>query len=128
MPYKGDFVDISIRVDVTAKSREAVVTAAELSGKKVLFLTGVNFHEGQKVTTGKEFISVWGTHPAKELSMPIGAGMKFSEKDFPTMEKTDAMVRLISGPESQVRTTLVGASVKEAELNSAKRFEAYMIK
>jgi len=54
--------------------------------------------------------------------------MKFSEKDFPTMEKTDAMVRLISGPESQVRTTLVGASVKEAELNSAKRFEAYMIK
>ena len=128
VPYKGDFVDISIRIDVTAKSREAVVTAAELSGKKVLFLTGVNFHEGQKVTTGKEFISVWGTHPAKELSMPIGAGMKFSEKDFPTMEKTDAMVRLISGPESQVRTTLVGASVKEAELNSVKRFEAYMIK
>lgn len=128
VPYKGDFVDISIRIDVTAKSREAVVTAAELSGKKVLFLTGVNFHEGQKVTTGKEFISVWGTHPAKELSMPIGAGMKFSEKDFPTIEKTDAMVRLISGPESQVRTTLVGASVKEAELNSAKRFEAYMIK
>lgn len=128
VPYKGDSVDISIRIDVTAKSREAVVTATELSGKKVLFLTGVNFHDGQKVTTGKDFISVWGTHPAKELSMPIGAGMKFSDKDFPTMEKTDVMVRVISKPSAQVKTTLVGASVKEAELNSAKRFEAYMIK
>lgn len=128
VPYKGDSVDISIRIDVTAKSRDAVVTATELSGKKVLFLTGVNFHDGQKVTTGKDFISVWGTHPAKELSMPIGAGMKFSDKDFPTMEKTDVMVRVISKPSAQVKTTLVGASVKEAELNSAKRFEAYMIK
>ena len=128
VPYKGDSVDISIRIDVTAKSREAVVTATELSGKKVLFLTGVNFHDGQKVTTGEDFISVWGTHPAKELSMPIGAGMKFSDKDFPTMEKTDVMVRVISKPSAQVKTTLVGASVKEAELNSAKRFEAYMIK
>ena len=126
--YCGDFVDISIRIDVSAKDRDAVLTATELSGKKVQFLTGVNYHSGQKVTYGEGYISVWGTHPAKELSMPVGAGIKFSAKDFPVVEKTQDMVRIISKPEDQVKTTLVGASVKEAELNSAKRFETYMTK
>lgn len=126
--YCGDFVDISIRIDVSAKDRDAVLTATELSGKKVQFLTGVNYHSGQKVTYGEGYISVWGAHPAKELSMPVGAGIKFSAKDFPVVEKTQDMVRIISKPEDQVKTTLVGASVKEAELNSAKRFETYMTK
>ena len=40
--YKGEKVDISIRIDMSDKKREAVITAAELSGKKVQFLTGVN--------------------------------------------------------------------------------------
>ena len=47
--YKGDNVDVMIRVDVSSKTREAVVTASELSGKKVQFLTGVNYHEGPAV-------------------------------------------------------------------------------
>lgn len=126
--YLGELVDISIRIDVSAKNRDAVLTATELSGKKVQFLTGVNYHPGQKVTFGENHISVWGQHPAKELSMPIGAGIRFSEKDFPTVEKTEDMVRAISRPEEQIKTTLTGASVKEAELNNAKRFEAYLAK
>ena len=126
--YKGELVDISIRIDMSAKSREAVVTARELSGKKVQFLTGVNYHEGQKVTSGENYISVWGPHPAKDATMPLGAGMRFSPKEFPVLEKTDNMVRIISLPKSEVSTKVVSASTKEAELNSAKRFEAYMIK
>ncbi len=126
--YKGESVDISIRVDVTGKSREAKITAKELSGKKVCFLTGINFHEGQKVTVGEGHVSVWGLHPAKEASLPIGAGMFFSEKDFPEVEKTGNMVRLISGPTSEIKTSIISASNKEAELNNAKRFEAYMAK
>lgn len=126
--YKGELVDISIRIDMKSKSREAVVTARELSGKKVQFLTGVNFHDGQKVSTGEDYISVWGPHPAKEATMPLGAGMRFSAKEFPVQEKTDDMVRIISLPKSEVSTVVVSASTKEAELNNAKRFEAYMIK
>ena len=126
--YKGDMVDISIRIDVTSKSREAEVTARELSGRKVQFLTGINWHEGQKVSFGEDFISVWGPHPAKEATMPVGAGLFFSDKDFPVVEKTDDMVRIISSQKSQVRTRILSASVKEAEINSAKRFEAYMMK
>lgn len=126
--YEGELVDISIRIDMSAKSREAVITAKELSGKKVRFLTGVNYHEGQKVTSGENYISVWGPHPAKDATMPLGAGMRFSAKEFSVLEKTDNMVRIISLPKSEVSTKVVSASTKEAELNSAKRFEAYMIK
>ena len=128
--YKGDCVDVTIRVVVSVKTREAVVTASELSGKKVRFLTGVNFHEGQKVAYDEGYISVWGPHPVKktETPFPIGAGLRFSAKEFPTVEKTDDMVRIISKATSKVTTRVVSGSTKEAELNSAKRFESYMMK
>lgn len=126
--YMGGKVDISIRVDMTQKSRIAQVTATELSGKKVQFLTGVNYHEGQRVNHGEGYISVWGIHPADVSTSPIplGAGMFFSAKTFPVIEKTDNMVRLVSKPTSQVSTKVIAASTKEAELNTAKRFEAFM--
>ncbi|MGM9735630.1 MAG: DUF4861 family protein [Candidatus Cryptobacteroides sp.] len=126
--YMGQTVDISIRIDMTPKSREAKVTATELSGKKVMFLTGVNYHEGEKVTVEDAFISVWGVHPANVSTspIPVGAGMKFNPKKFAKPEKTGDMVRLVSQPASSVSTMIVGASTKEAELNSAKRFEEYL--
>ena len=126
--YKGDTVDISIRIDVTAKSRDAKVTARELSGKKVMFLTGVNYHDGERVTVEDDFIAVWGVHPANVSTspIPVGAGMKFNPKKFEKPVKTGNMVRLVSLPASSVSTTITGASTKEAELNSAKRFEEYL--
>lgn len=128
--YDGGYVDISIRIDVEDKTREATVTAKELSGKKVRFVTGVNFHEGQKLSYGEGYISVWGPHPVKatEVAFPIGAGMLYSAKTFPECEKTENLIRVISKPASKVETKIVSASVKEAELNSANRFESYMIK
>ena len=47
VPYQEDTVDISIRIDMTRRTRDAQVTATELSGKPVMFLTGVNYHHGQ---------------------------------------------------------------------------------
>lgn len=128
--YKGESVDISIRIDMTEKTRLAEVTAKELSGKKVQFLTGVNYHKGQNVKYEKTYISVWGVHPADVSAspVPIGAGLFFSEKTFPHIEKTDNMVRIISKPVSEVKTKVVSASTKEAELNTSKRFEAFMAK
>ena len=126
--YMGEKVDISIRIDVVQKSRLATITAKELSGKKVQFLTGVNYHEGQRVQNGEKYISIWGIHPADVSTnpIPIGAGMFFSPKTFPNVENTGDMVRLISKPAASVSTKVIAASTKEAELNTAKRFEAYM--
>ncbi len=130
VPYGKDTVDVSIRIDVSAKKREATVTAKELSGKKVQFLTGVNYHEGQRVNFGEGYISVWGIHPAdvSQNPIPIGAGMFFTAKLFAKVEKTGDMVRIISKPTARITTKVVAASTKEAELNSARRFEAYMSK
>ena len=128
VPYKGDTVDISIRIDMLAKKREATVTATELSGKKVQFLTGVNYHEGERVSMGEGWASVWGVHPANVSTdpKPVGAAILYNAKKFESVTKTENMVRLVSFPASSVSTKLIGASTKEAELNSAKRFEAYV--
>lgn len=128
VPYMNDRVDISVRIDMTAKTREAVITATELAGKKVMFLTGVNRHKGQKVTIAEGVISVWGPHPDQEKPFPIGAGMRYSVKDLPTIEEGGDMISIISKPLSRMTTRVVSGSVKEAELNSAKRFESYMMK
>ncbi len=126
--YKGELIDVLTRIDVTSKSREATISAKCLSGKKVCFLTGVNYHEGQKLNTGEEYLCVWGPHPAKEATIPIGAGLFFSKKVFPSIEKTDNMLRIISEPRTEVKTRIVSASSLEAELNTVKRFETYMSK
>lgn len=128
VPYNGDSLDVSIRIDMKAKSREAWVTATVLDGTKVRFLTGVNYHEGAQVSYGKGYISVWGVHPADVSSdpKPIGGGMFFSSPVFSEPEKTGDMVRIISRPASKIRTRVVSASTKEAELNNARRFESYM--
>ena len=128
VPYKGDTVDISIRIDMFAKKREATVTATELSGKKVQFLTGVNYHEGERVSMGEGWVSVWGVHPANVSTdpKPVGSAILYNAKKFESVTKTENMVRLVSFPASSVSTKLIGASTKEAELNSAKRFEAYV--
>ncbi len=126
--YQGDTVDISIRVDMTGRSRDAVITATELSGKPVQFLTGVNYHPGETVKCGDGFMFSWGVHPADVSATPgtIGAGMFYKPSDFGPMEVTGDMVRIISKPASSISTTVVAASTKEAELNTLRRFESYM--
>lgn len=128
VPYKDDVVDIRIRVDVYKKHRIARVTATELNGKKVCFLTGVNYHKGESVKYGDKYISVWGVHPADVSASPkpIGAGMFYVKGKFGPVEQTEDMVRLISKPTAEISTRVVAASTKEAELNTAKRFEAFM--
>ncbi len=128
--YKGEYVDISERIDVTTKNREATVTATELNGKKVQFLSGVNYHEGEEVVYGPGHISVWGVHPpdvAKDPK-PVGAGLFYSTKLFPTIEQTEDMVRIISKETNSTTVKIIAASTIEAELNTAARFEKYMTK
>lgn len=130
VPYAGDTVDIMIRIDVYRKTRVAKVTARELSGKKVRFITGVNYHEGEQVNYGEGYISVWGVHPSdvSQSPVPVGAGMFYQKGQFETVDKTEDMVRIISKPASQIVTSIVAASTMEAELNTARRFEAFMMK
>ena len=126
--YMGEMVDISIRLDVDRKHREAYITATELNDRKVQFLTGVNCHEGQAIFTGKGYIGVWGAHKGDKAPIPveIGAGLWFKAKDFSPAEKAGDMVRIVSKPSSVIKTRIVASSTKEAELNTVEKFEKYI--
>lgn len=128
--YMGDEVDVSVRIDMSDKSRIASVCASEVSGKKIQFVTGVNWHQGQKVTCGDGYVSVWGRHPVEVHggNVPVGAGIIYSDKMFPVVKQTDDMVLLISRLSDEVRTEVVASSTREVELNSARRFESFMNK
>lgn len=126
--YKGDLVDVAVRVEMTAKSRMANISARTLGGEKVVFVTGVNFHEGQKLIEGEGYVAVWGKHPSEGSQINVGAGMFYSVKDFPTLKKTEDMILLISEASDKIDTKVLSSSSMEAELNTAKRFEAYMAK
>lgn len=130
VPYKGELVDVSIRIEMKDNSRVATVIATELNGRKVQFLTGVNYQEGETVEYGSKYIAVWGVHPAdvSQNPSPLGAGMWFKPKKFEIVEQTGDMVRLISRPASSVETRVVAASTKEDELNTGEKFVSYMRK
>lgn len=128
--YKGESVDILIRIEMKDNSRVAKVIGRELNGKKVQFLTGVNYHKGETVEYGRNYIAVWGVHPAdvSAAPSPLGGGMWFKPRKFETVEKTADMVRIISKPASEVSTEVVAASIKEDELGSEAKFVSYMRK
>lgn len=128
--YKGELVDVSIRVEMQDDSRVAKVIATELNGKKVQFLTGINYQKGETVEYGKKYIAVWGIHPAdvSKNPSPLGAGMWFKPGKFVTVEKTGDMVRIISKPAKSISTQVVAASTKEDELNTEAKFVSYMKK
>ncbi len=124
----GEKYDVSIRVDVYDGSRIAKVTASELNGSKLRFVTGVNYHQGETVAVGKNYLWAWGVHPADVASdpQPLGAGMFFNRKDFSKKMKTEDMLMLISRPCTSLSTGIVAASTMEEELNDVKKFGSYM--
>ena len=128
VPYCGDTVDVCIRIEVLSGRRDAMVTAEEISGRKLSFVTGVNFHPGQSVVVKERYVCVWGVHPSdvSDSPVPLGAGISYSKGDFLSVENVDGMVRMVSKPTSRLSTRVYGASALEAELNSAKRFEDYI--
>ena len=128
--YKGEPVDVSIRVEMKDGSRVAKVIATELGGRKVQFLTGVNYHRGETVEFGRKYIAVWGVHPADVSQNPceLGGGMWFKPGRFSAPEQTADMVRIISKPASRIETQVVAASVKEKQLGTQEAFLTYMRK
>lgn len=120
--------DISVRVDVTDGDRTATVTARELNGKKVRFLTGVNLHPGSDVRVARGYACVWGVHPSdvSKNPIPLGAGIIYDPAVFRKSYMTDDMVRLVSVRTSCVSTRVASASTKESAICTADLFEAFV--
>lgn len=120
--------DISIRVDVFDGDRVAKVTAKELNGKKVRFLTGVNYHPEESVVQGRGYAAVWGVHPADVAQdpAPIGAAILYDARTFPSVTMTENMVQLVSRPSASVSTRIAAASANEPVLNTEELFLSFI--
>jgi len=120
--------DISLRVDVFKGSRVARVTATELNGKKLRFLTGVNYHPGESVTVGDGYACVWGIHPSdvSQNPIPLGAAILFDPALFPVVDRTENMVRVVSRPAYTVSTRILAASTKEKGIDTEERLLAFV--
>lgn len=128
VPYKGETVDIKVRVTVFCDKREALIEAEEMNGKKVQFVTGVNYHPGNHVQKGEDYISVWGIHPEDVAANPVGLGgaIIFNPKVFSKQIDDGKEVLLISKARNKVETYITSSNANESEINTAEKFIKYV--
>lgn len=128
VPCGKKLYDISLRIDVFDASRVAKVTVRELNGKKLRFLTGVNFHPGESVTVGDGFAAVWGVHPSdvSQNPQPLGAAVLFDPSLFPSVTRTESMVQLVSKPAPSASVSVTAASTKEKGIDTEERLLAFI--
>jgi len=128
IPYKGDSIDVLVRVTVFSGIRAAKVEAFALCNKPVQFLTGINYHPLTKTTEGRNFISTWGLHPedVAAFKMNIGAAIIYNPNDFMSFNKTQKEFDLISKPTKYLSTWISSSCEKENELNTIEKFNNYL--
>lgn len=128
VPYKGDTIDVLVRVSVFSGMREAKVEAFALCDKPVQFLTGLNYHKDTKTKEGDNYILTWGLHPedVAAFQLNIGGAIIYNPEDFVEKKKEKKEFELISKPTKYLSTWITSACEKEAEINSMDTFTKYV--
>lgn len=128
IPYKGDSIDILVRLTVFSGKRAAKVEAYALCDKPVQFMTGINYHQTTETKQGDNYICTWGIHPedVAAFQLKIGGGLTYYPKDFVSITKEANEYQLISKPTKYLSTWVSAACEKEEELNSMDRFVEYL--
>lgn len=128
VPYKGDSVNILVRVTVYSGTRAAKVEAFALNDEPVQFLTGLNYHATTVTKEGKNYISTWGTHPedVAAFQLAIGAAIIYNPDDFTSVKKFENEYQLISNPGKYLATWISAACEKEQEINTIEKFIHYL--
>jgi len=130
IPYKGDTVDILVRVTVFSGFREAKVEAFALCDKPVEFVTGINYFPTTKTAEGDNYICTWGMHPedVAAFQLNIGGAIIYNPDDFATVTKTDKQYMLISKPNKYLSTWITSACEKEKDFKTMDQFVKYVAK
>jgi hypothetical protein len=128
IPYKGDTIDVLVKVTVFSGKREAMVEAFANADKPVQFLTGINYHEDTKTFEGENFIGTWGMHPedVAAYQMKIGAAIIYKPNDFEQQIKTVNEFQLVSKPTKYLQTYITSSCEKEDVLNTMDEFVKYL--
>ncbi|KJF45627.1 hypothetical protein LH29_09885 [Draconibacterium sediminis] len=130
VPYKGQKIDVLVRVTAYSGERNAKVEAFALTDEPVQFVTGVNYHKGQEIYKKDGLIATWGLHPedvAAEL-VELGAAIIYDPADFVKTEDDGTQFLLISKPGKQLTTWVSSACGREAEINTMEKFIGFLEK
>ncbi len=129
VPYKGKKVDILVRVTVYSGIRNAKVEAFALTDEPVQFVTGINYHKGQKVIKDENYIIAWGLHPEDVAAekVELGAAILFKPDDFVKTIDDGEQFLLISKPDKQLEHWISSANAKEPELNTVEKFNEFVL-
>lgn len=130
VPYKGDSIDVLVRVTVYSGLREAKVEAFAFSSTPVQFTTGINYHEGTATKEGGGYLATWGLHPedVAAFQLNIGAAILYNPNDFAQTQKTDTEYVLISKPTNYLSTWITSACEKEKDFDKMEDFVEYLEK
>ncbi len=124
VPYKNGKVDILVRVTVYSGVRKAKVEAFALTDAAVQFVTGINYHKGEKVVVEDQRIFTWGLHPEDVAAekVELGGALLFHSDDFEKKLDDGQQHVLISKPAKYISYWISSANAKEPELNTLQKF------
>ncbi len=125
--YKGGKVDIKVTVRMSKDTRTAEIEAECISGQKVTFVTGVNYHKGQQMQVADGRIAVWGIHPGDVVKdpLPIGGAMVYNKRKWNNMsiDNEKGFIGIMTTtPVAKARTRVVAACSREDNLNTQEKF------
>ena len=122
--YRGEKVNILIRVTVFAGKREAKVEAFSQTGEPVQFATGINYFKNLEVEKMDNYIATWGIHPEDVAAqkVAIGAAILFNRNDFEKQLDDGEQYLLISKPTKKMETYITSCNAREPEMNTFHKF------
>jgi len=128
IPYKGEKVNILVRMTAFAESRNVKIEAFSQTGKEVQFVTGINYHKGIEVVSHPNYIATWGIHPEDVAAekIAVGAALIFHENDFSGRIDDGRQILLIARPSKKLVTWVTSCNEKEPEMNCFAKLIEYI--
>lgn len=126
--YKGEKVNILIRVTVFAGKREAKVEAFSQNGEPVQFVTGINYFKNLEVEKKDNYIATWGIHPEDVAAekVEMGAAILYNQNNYERQLDDGDQFLLISKPTKNLETWITSANAREPGINSFQKFLKYL--
>lgn len=129
IPYKGDSIDVMLKLTVFAGFRYARVELFVLSDSYVNFVTGINQHKECPITEKEGYMFSWGPQPsdvAKE-KIPVGAGLIYDPNTFEKTIRHESEHLIVSKPTKYISWLITSANEREQEINTKEAFEKHIL-
>ncbi len=128
VPYKGKKVDILVRVTAYSGIREMRVEAFALTDDDVQFVTGINYHKGQKVDKGDNYVISWGYHPEDVAAekIKVGAAIVLNPESYVDKLDDGKQQLFITKPGKYTNHWVTSTIEKDKEMGTFKTFQKYV--